>query len=98
MGKERDLLLSLKNQLEKDLQIAIESANPEDLVNSVHDHLRHKATEASYLQSILYRVDVSEAQLAEAFRTRSWSEPEIITWCILEREWQKVQFRKNYPS
>lgn len=84
----------LKRQLEKDLEITLQSDQPTALAEEVwHYCLQLLAHSTDRLQAALYRADVSEEALAKAFREKPWPEAELIAWCILRREWQKVQFR-----
>lgn len=84
----------LRLQLEKDLEITLESNRATAIAESVWHFCEQLLSHSTdRLQAALYRVDVSEEVLAKAFRDKPWPEAEVIAWCILRREWQKIQFR-----
>lgn len=94
---QNEHLKLLKQQIEKDLQLELASHSPEDIVHGVLNFCQEKSTKnREELQTALYRVDVSDAILSKAFQEKSWPEENILCWCILRREYQKIRFRTSF--
>ena len=89
-------LSELKTQLEKDLGCQLSGESAIDLTKSVLAFLEGAAHSTIDLTSLLYRIDVSEQELAELLARFGQRETECLTYAILKREWEKVQFRKQF--
>ena len=89
-------LLELKTQLEKDLGCQLSGDSPDDLIKSVLAFFEGAAHSSIDIPSLLYRTDVPEQELAELLARFGHRETECLTYAILKREWEKVQFRKQF--
>ncbi|MGB0402803.1 MAG: hypothetical protein ACPGEG_01820 [Salibacteraceae bacterium] len=97
-----DIIEKVVTQLEKDLDLnfAIKLSNDPDLAyNELFTQtlpiIKNLANEPLFsFRQLMYRIDVSENKIAEAFNSESnKSEFEIYTHLIIERELQKVVTR-----
>ncbi|MDR2222039.1 MAG: hypothetical protein LBE34_04775 [Flavobacteriaceae bacterium] len=98
----QELMQQMLKQLNKDFQLAVDtsieftSTSPDALANEVLLCLEKIATNAvSKFSSLLYRIDVSEAEV-DAIKGVSFEEYlQQITFLILKREFQKVYIRST---
>jgi len=96
------LYIKLIEQLNKDFQMAgileefsLES-NPQDLVNKLQKTIRKMVnTQYSEYLNLLYRIDISEQNLANTTITDADSLIKQHSYLILKREWQKIYFRNK---
>jgi len=99
---KEDLYVKIIQQLNKDFLLAnvsyrfSESLNPMDLKNSLSTILSKMIIDSydSYL-NFIYRVDISEKDLAKIGGKSLELIIEDITYLILKREYQKVWFRNT---
>ena len=89
-------LSRLKTQLEKDLGCQLSGDSANDLIKSVLAFLQRAAHSSIDIPSLLYRIDVPEQELAELLARFGHRETECLTYAILKREWEKVQFRNQF--
>lgn len=89
-------LSRLKTQLEKDLGCQLSGDSANDLIKSVLAFLQSAAHSSIDIPSLLYRIDVREQELAELLARFGHRETECLTYAILKREWEKVQFRNQF--
>ena len=89
-------LSELKAQLEKDLGCQLSGDSAIDLTKSVLAFLEGAAHSSIDIPSLLYRIDVSEQELAQLLARFGHRETECLAYAILKREWEKVQFRKQF--
>lgn len=89
-------LSRLKTQLEKDLGCQLSGDSANDLIKSVLAFLQSATHSSIDIPSLLYRIDVPEQELAELLARFGHRETECLTYAILKREWEKVQFRNQF--
>ena len=99
------LLLKFKEQLVKDFEMSnveldlnlLQSNSIEDIQNSVADKI--KQIPATVLQHLLYRIDISEKQLNEAYiKESNLDRNEVIVNLIIKRILQKVILKIVYSK
>ena len=99
IGNDRyQLLEALKDQLNKDLDTQFVSSKPRDLVNDLLEFCKNRDLASEHTRSLLYRVDVGERRLQEMLTQTGLKEYEAVSLAILQREWQKVSFRRKFRS
>jgi hypothetical protein len=92
------LLLQTVEQVEKDLNLTLsrnENLSFEFLTEAIEDHLLKLASAShSKIHAILYRVDISEAQLKKSMQVNAGQTyAKSLSELILLREFQKVYTR-----
>jgi len=102
-----DVIEEVARQIEKDLNIDLPlklSGNPDlayqELFAQSLPRIKELASEQLFsFKQLLYKIDVQEKKLIEAFQTtQDMSEFEIYTHLIIERELLKVATRRFYKS
>jgi hypothetical protein len=96
MEKALSLIVD-KLQLQEELNGASDTEKMALLTSYLNDLVLHNF---NHLVSILYRIDVSEqkVRLALAQNPQNKTAGEIIAQLLLEREAQKIEFRKNIKT
>ena len=102
-----DIIKDVARQIEKDLNVDIPlklSGNPNEAYQELYDQtfprIKETANRALFsFKQLLYKIDVSEKKLTDAFRENiEMDEFEIYTHLIIERELQKVATRLLFKS
>jgi hypothetical protein len=90
-------LIVNKLHLQEEINGATDTEKLERLAAYLNDLVLHNF---NHLVSILYRIDVSEqkVRLALAQNPQNKTAGEIIAHLLLEREAQKIEFRKKYKQ
>lgn len=85
------------NQLYRIFELTSDTSDNSRRYQAFIDYINHLIeTDFSKLLAILYRVDVSEKKLKQAFTQEHRNAGEIIARLLIERELQKIETRKKY--
>lgn len=101
--REYDLLEELVRQVEKDFRMTVESSititadTPAKLVYEVYTQLHNiiSKTSVAKFSSLLYRIDIAEADVKAIKGVDLEDYLKQVTFLILKREYQKVYIRKT---